>query len=409
MPSAAARSPGTISVGRIAGVVLLALVSAAGGAAAAAEGPTVTARLIDGATVAGGLRAVTGAEVVIDADGSERRLPLESLRRLDLDGGAAGASAAKVTVWCLDGGWLAGDDFTLDGGADKATAAVLRGGQAWPLPADRVLRVDWSEPSFAPTAPPAWQADLPEDADSDLLVVAGDEVTFVPCAIGSVSGEAVTVVLDGETIPVKRAKVLGLAFLRAGPVPVEPAPGSVAVVIDGGRMIARSVEWSPAGLVLDGTLRFPSGALRAIDYAAGRTVDLATLPPERADVEPFFGSLARLEGLAGFFAPRALAGGGLLVRPRTEIVYRIPAGGRRFRAGVVPAVGRPVAGEVSLVVRLDEREIFRAAVSAADPAAPTTPLDLDIAGGRRLTIEVGFAGPADPGFPVRFDSAVIDR
>jgi hypothetical protein len=375
--------------------------------------PTVTVRLVDGTSVTGGLRAVTPAEVVIDSAGSERRVSLEGLRRIDVEGSAANVAPAggKVTVWCTDGGWLSGDDFALAGDGGTVSAAVLRAGQAWPLPAERVLRVDWSQPpaAGAQPAPPTWQADLPEDADGDLVVVGGDEVTFVPCAVSAVSSTAVTVVLDGETIPVKRAKVLGVAFLRAVPVATEVAAGNVAVAVDGGRMIAKRVEWSPAGLVLDGALQFPSGGLRSIDYAAGRTVDLATLPPERADVEPFFGSLSRLDGMAAFFAPRALIGGGLLVRPRTELVYRIPTGGRRFRSAIVPAVGRPVVGEVQIVVRVDDREVFRGAVSAAGPALTAVPLDIDIAGGRRLTLQVDFAGPADPGFPVRFDSAVIDR
>ncbi len=391
--------------------------------AVAAEGPVVAVRLVEGETVTGRLREITAAAVVLDVEGAERRVPVEGVRRVDAVGAAATdraavRPAAGVVVWCTDGGWLGGDDFAWEGSGATVSAAVLRGGVRWALPAERVLHVDWAKPDRAPAAgatpsgtptAPAWQADVPGDADADLIVVGGDEVTFVPCAISGVAAEAVTVVLDGETIPVKRAKVLGLAFLRPAAVAAGPPAGSVAVAVTGGRLLAQRVEWSPAGLVLDGALRLPGAELQSLDYAAGRTVELAGLTPERVDVEPFFGSLARLEGMAPFFAPRALAAGGLLIRPRTESVYRIPTGGRRFRASVAPAVNRAVTSRVAIVVRVDDREVFRGEVAAIDPGAATGPIDVDIAGGRRLTLLVDFGGPADPGFPVRFDSAVIDR
>ncbi|NBV44638.1 MAG: hypothetical protein EBR86_03105 [Planctomycetia bacterium] len=388
-----------------------------------AEGPVVAVRLVEGETVTGRLREITAAAVVLDVDGAERRVPVEGVRRVDTVGAVAtdrvaGRPAAGVVVWCTDGGWLGGDDFVWEGSGATVSAAVLRGSVRWALPAERVLHVDWPRPDGSPAtgatpsgtpAAPAWQADLPGDADGDLIVVGGDEVTFVPCAISGVSAEAVTVVLDGETIPVKRAKVLGLAFLRPALVAAGPPAGSVAVSVTGGRLLAQRVGWSPAGLVLDGALRLPGAEWHSLDYAAGRTVDLAGLTPERVDVEPFFGTLARLQGMASFFAPRPLAAGGLLLRPRTESVYRIPTGGRRFRASVAPAVNRAVASRVAIVVRVDDREVFRSEVAATDPGAAAGPIDVDIAGGRRLTLLIDFGGPADPGFPVRFDSAVIDR
>ncbi len=84
-------------------------------------------------------------------------------------------------------------------------------------------------------------------------------------------------------------------------------------------------------------------------------------------------------------------GKGLALHSRTEIVYRLP--------GRVPAVsgrrgnrrrGAP-GGKVRLVVRGDDKVLFEAVVAGSD--APQ-PVDLDLAGVRRLTILADFAdGP----------------
>lgn len=376
---------------------------------ASSAGPAAVLRVADGTTVEGTLVRVTAEAVVIAVVGAERSIPVDSLRRVDVVG-AEVEDASAVTVTCVDGGWLTGADFGLATEGGTATATLVRGDGQWRLPAEKVLRVEWTKRDAAPPSAPGpapWQADLPEGADGDLLVVAGEPTTFVPCAIATVDPQAVTVVLDGETIPVKRAKVLGLVFLREAASAGVPA-GAVSVAVAGGRFVARAVEWSAAGLVLDGGLHFPAASLRGIDYAAGRTVELAGLTPEKVEVEPFFGSLMKIDGVGAFFAPRPLPDGGLLVRPRTEVTYRIPPGGRRFHTRLLPALPRPTGGTVTLVVRVDDREVHRATISAADPGAAAA-VDLDIAGGRRLTLVVEFGGPADPGFPLRFDAAAIDR
>ena len=66
--------------------------------------------------------------------------------------------------------------------------------------------------------------------------------------------ESASVVLDGETTPVKRAKILGLEWLRE---PAEPAGGTV-VRVAGGRIQAGLVRWSAEGLEIDGSLRLPA-------------------------------------------------------------------------------------------------------------------------------------------------------
>ena len=147
----------------------------------------------------------------------------------------------------------------------------------------------------------------------------------VPCAIVGITADAVRVVLDGETIPVKRERVVGLRWLRE-PVVV----GGIIVEVSGGMLSASRVEWSPAGLVVDDEVRVPAAALRSIDYAAARTTRLAGLATDQLDVEPFFGSLADIKELAAAFRPRVIMAEegdprrDLLIHPRTVAVWRVP-------------------------------------------------------------------------------------
>ena len=377
---------------------------------AAAEGMAVRVEIDDGTAEEGRLVEI-GAESlqVADAGGTTRSIPLERVRtverRVDLPGGPSSAAESRVRVLLTDGTSLAGDDFawsgptaTLDGPAGRVE-----------LPLARVRAVEWRAENAAASA--SWLDAVPEKIASDLVVIGKpDGFEFVECAISTISPDTVTVVLDDETIPVKRSKVVGLRWLRAdAALPI----GRTTVDIDGGSLRADAVAWTTAGLVLDGgaadrkTL-VGAAAIKRIDYAAGRTTLLSGVAPERLDVEPFFGALARIEGLAAAFAPRPVVADarhekpGLVVRPRTVAVWRIPPGSRRFRSAVSHAAG---AGPALVTITVDDRRVFEQAVSGAE----AVPVVLDVSGGRRLGITVDFGPAGALAGAVRFEEPAIEQ
>jgi len=376
----------------------------------AAEGVAVRVEIDDGTAEEGRLVEI-GAESlqVADAGGTTRSIPLERVRtverRVDLPGGPSAAAEGRVRVVLTDGTSLAGDDFAWGG----ATATLDGPAGRVELPLGRVRAVEWRAEGAAASA--SWLDAVPEKIASDLVVIGKpDGYEFVECAISTISPDTVTVVLDDETIPVKRSKVVGLRWLRADAVvPV----GRTTVDIDGGSLRADAVAWTTAGLVLDGgaadrkTL-VGAAALKRIDYAAGRTTLLSGVAPERLDVEPFFGALARIEGLAAAFAPRPVvadarhAKPGLVVRPRTVAVWRIPPGSRRFRTAVSHAAG---AGPAVVTITVDDRRVFEQAVSGAE----AVPVVLDVSGGRRLGITVDFGPAGALAGAVRFEEPAIEQ
>jgi hypothetical protein len=247
---------------------------------------------------------------------------------------------------------------------------------------------------------------LPESPETDLLVVgkqdeAAERLEVVECAIAAVTADAVTVVLEDERIPVKRTKVVGMWFLR----PDAPA-GGTRVEVDGGSLAANAVSWTPAGLVVDEVVRMPATMLRSVDYAAGRTVLLRSLRPERSETEPFFGAVGAMEELRPYFGPRFVGAGAgtLLLRPRSRVVWRVPTDARRFRTAVAVEPGQRAPGDV-LSVLLDDREVFRRPIDES----VATPVDIDVSGGRRLVIVVDFPAAGGLGGPLRLTAPVFEK
>ena len=362
----------------------------------------------DGSTAEGELLRIDRDRLVLVVGGAETVVPIADARTAQRT--AAAVTARGVRMFLVDGGWIDGDDLAWSGGE----VTLARGDGPVTLPVERVRSVAWRRPADVGDPGADWLAALPEAPGSDLLVVGSAEgQEFVECAIKGVTPEAVTVVLDEETIPVKRSKVIGLHWVR--PEAAARGPGGVGVSLDGGSLRAGRVEWTPEGTLIDGDVRLPAAALERIDWAAGRSVALASLAPERLDVEPWFGGLAKLPGLAAHFAPRPVAPGdgfprdGLTLRPRSAAVWRIPPESRRFRASVAPAAGDRAGGAAVLVVAVDDEERFRTRVDRTTPLPDGVPIDVDLAGGRRLSLTVDFVGGGDGGCAVRLSAPVIDQ
>lgn len=386
-----------------------------------ASAPLVRVQQGEGGESSGRLERIGAEDVrLIDAAGATVTLPVERVRAVRrVEAAEDGPHGIRLTL--VDGSTLSGDEFTWDG---TRAMKLVRPEGVVEIPAVRIRSV-----ALLPEASAGgrWQAAIPEGASTDLVVVGNaDAHEFVECAITAVTPETITVILDDETIPVKRTKVIGMQWLRPD---AGDGRGRFAVAVAGGTLRGDGVDWSPAGLVVDGDIRLPSSMLLGIDYASGRTVALADLVAEKVAVEPWFGGLGRGDGLDAFFAPRAVATKGaagrpdaaaassLIVRPRTIATWRLPPDSRRFRAVLVAAGGNQAADAVVVAVSVDDRELLRrqvdaaASVAAADGASVVggIPVDLDVTGGRRLTVTVDYASAGGIGGPVLISHPVIER
>lgn len=405
------RPPARSAAGRPIVPVLVLVLAGAALAAAADLGPQVTLERVTDAPLTGTLLALDARTARLELDGRAESVAVDTIRRV-VRVAPNGVPDAAVGITLTDGSRLTGDDVTWSG----ETATLVRGDGRATLPGDRVRMVSWSAPAAG--APP-WLDLLPEPLDSDVVVVtAGESFECVPCAITGVAADTVTVLLDGETIPVRREKIAGLRWLRG-----DAAAGGIGVAVTGGTLAATQVAWSADGLVIDDAVRLPAGWLLAVDYAAGRTVSLVDVAPERVEVEPFFAGLMRVDGLGAFFSPRPVAGdartgtpAGIIVRPRTRAVWRVPPDARRFRAVVLPAPG--AAGDTSaepgmVAISVDGTEVLREPVGsreagAAEPSAGR-PVVIDLSAARRLEIVVDFPRTGAMGGPVLVGTPVFEK
>ena len=360
---------------------------------------------IAGAPREGTLRTIDRDAIELLVDGEPQRLPLADVRTLTAIHAVAGRPGAPPAVEVVgDGGLtLGGDDLRWEDGR----ATIVCGDATIDVPIERVRRAAWRPAAGGRVAVSDWLAAVPAEPAADLVAVTRPEgFELVECAITAISPTAVTVMLDGERIPVNRGKVLGLVWVRP-PAKAVAASGMTQVSIDGGTLGAATVEWRDGELVLDGAIRVPGELLRSIDFAAGRTVALVAVEPEASSSEPFFGGLAAIDGLAAFFAPRIVTPDGgppaWLMRPRSTATWRVPEGSRRFRARAVRMAAASAAA-VFVTARADDGPEWRQRLDNAG----ATPIEIDVNDARRLTIGVEFAD-GGVGVPIRFDDAGFEK
>jgi hypothetical protein len=261
----------------------------------------------------------------------------------------------------------------------------------------------------------------------DTLVVQQNnegQVEHLSGILGDVSAEQVKFNWDGQDIPVKRSKVLALAYFHGKQQELQSAICQVTTV-EGARLPVVQIEWDGAENSFQVTalggikLKLPWHDLLQADYSSGKLVYLSDLEPVQSRWTPRITLPGSAESIQGFGLPRrdlsfsgsaltlqwpvAGAAGsrsttsyakGLAVRSRTEIEYRIPEGMQRLFAiaGIDPATAGQ--GNVSLKITADESVLWQGEI---DGRAAPVEIDVALPEARRLRIVVDYGGNLDYG------------
>jgi hypothetical protein len=311
----------------------------------------------------------------------------------------AASQSPGVVVELIDGSTVLARQYTTKKEVAKIT---LPGGDVLEMPTNviRNVRLQSSGTSAA-----EWTRLIDTKTDGDLLVIGKNEtIDYHQGVLHDVTEETVQFELDGELLPIKRAKIYGIAYHHSEK---NAMPPTICKITDatGSQWEVRSLagteklEWTtPSGVRVAQSLDH----IAQIDFSGGKRVYLSDLKPDMMRWTPYFESGKPASAMERFYAPRfdrnfdakpLQLGGvsyhkGIALHSRTEIVFRLSDRFSRFRAtvGIDDAV-RP-NGKVRLVVRGEEQSLFDAIITGGD--APK-PLDLDISQTRRLTIVVDFA------------------
>jgi hypothetical protein len=389
--------PGLLKV--LASFVVVVVIFTSAPCAAAVEAQLTT---LDGRKLEGAIKELAADRVILTTDEGETSFGGDDLHLL-APKEAPEKAAAKPSAWVefVDGSRLPAASYLSANG--KVTIGMLDGKElevaGRQIRSVRFGRLDERDADIGR-----------EEAAGDLLGIRKrDNVDFLEGVVGDVTAESVEFTLEGEKIPVNRSKVEGVVYAHkvSGE---EVTPACVIEDSAGGLMKAKSVRLRDDVLeivLLAGpTLQRPFSEIRKIDFSAGKLVYLSELKPESVDWTSFFDLGTQAPSLARFMAPRfdrgredevMRLGGkdykkGVSLTSRTELVYRLPARAKRFKAlvGIDDRVGN--LGSVQLVIRGDNRELYSRKITGKDEPME---IDADLAGVRRLTILVDFGDDLD--------------
>ena len=381
-----------------------------------AWGIDVTVEPLAGERLEGELKTLTQDKVVLAAAAGEQSLPIKDVQSIQF---APEPASDKPAVWLelLDGSQLVGQSYQAAEG--RAQLELLGGGTVqMPTRSIRWIRFAEQEGELAQQ----WQEIIKGTPESDLLVIrktstrtieqpgqeprsvtesALDELDGIVLEVGPMMAKFE---YSGEVIDVKREKIEGIVYFH--PVKRE-LPAAACRVVDaaGSSLSVRSFELagdrlqmvSPAGV----SLSLPLSQVLQIDFSSGNVKYLSDLTEEAALGEASFQPRNMTATFKQLKAPRknhpfggeALSVGGkkitrgLALSGRTRLSYRVPEEMTQFRAeaGLDDLAGP--AAHLTLVILVDNREVYRQEFSAEEERK-ARPIEIDLTGGSRLTIVV---------------------
>jgi hypothetical protein len=364
--------------------------------------PVFEAQNAEGTSVVGSLIELTPQRAVLETPQGKVELDLAKLLYLlPKDAPETAPPAASPTVWVelVDGSTLAAVQYAVE--ADRAKITLTDGEiLAAPVKAIGNVRLQPETPKTASE----WSRILGLKAEGDVLVVRnGESVDYHQGVLRDIADDAVKFEMDGDLLPIKRAKIFGFAYRHAGSEEQSPPLG---FILDRGGSrwaVAKFALGEKLAWTTPGGVKFerPLAEIKSLDFSLGKVQYLSDLKPESVIWTPFFGQSQVSPTLERFYAPRmdrnfdsnplqlkkTVYSKGLALHSRTEIVYRLPDACGRFKAvaGIDDAVAPK--GNVRLSIRGDDRALFDAAISGREPPHQ---IDLDITGVRRLTILVDY-------------------
>jgi len=369
--------------------------------------PTFEVQTLDDRVISGTLAELTADGLTVETTAGKVFLETEKLLNVSLkQKPSAPVPPPGAWIELTDGSTIVARQYTVRG---NRAAITLLNDEVLETPTRSIRNVRLQHISEALAG--QWSQIMTAKLDGDVLVVRkGDNLDYQQGVLGDVNADVVRFQLDGEDLPINRAKVFAFVYRHPSG---EARPEVICRLTDvfGSHWQLRKITLgkklqltTPAGL----TFSCPLEILASIDFSLGKIVYLSDLKPESVAWTPFFNTAKTLPSMEQLYAPRQdrnfesnplqLAGTeygkGLAIRSRTEMVYRLPGSFARFKAvaGIDDSVR--LQGNVRLLIRGDNDLLLDMPVSGTD--APK-PIDLDLTGVRKLIILVDFGDRASLG------------
>jgi len=297
-------------------------------------------------------------------------------------------SAPPHAVVLLDGSRLGTESVELSG----ETLTVKLTSDPIELPRTAVSSIRLAEsPSEVDDA---WQELLARDRREDWLVIRKeDKLDFVPGVVTGISSQKVSLLLDGDTVPVPRAKVSGV-ILRQRNKPKKAA--GIVHLAGGNRLAVQSISSDgsslSAELAAGPEVSLPLSNVRLLDFSAGKLTWLSSLQPRDVDHEfQFIDPAPALKNDRDVWGDPLRIGNrtfprGVCIRSKTTVQYRLNGDYSRFQALMGIQFG--YSGDVHVTISADGQELLSRAVTPED--GEPHPVDLDVTNNFLLEITVDY-------------------
>ncbi|MGA2797182.1 MAG: hypothetical protein ABSE63_06385, partial [Thermoguttaceae bacterium] len=171
--------------------------------------PTFDVQTLDGRVVSGSLTELTADRLTVETYSGKVFLETEKLLEVSLKYKPA-ASAQPPGAWIelTDGSTIVARQYTIRG--DQAVITLLDD-EVLETPARSIRNVRLQHVSEAMIE--QWSQILTNKLDGDVLVVRkGDNLDYQQGVLGDINAEIVRFRLDGEDLPINRAKVYGFVY-----------------------------------------------------------------------------------------------------------------------------------------------------------------------------------------------------
>ncbi len=360
----------------------------------------------DSKTVQGNLESITADSVTVTlADGQQKTIRTDQIASLKFP--QSEEKTGPITrLGTIDGSQIAVQDFSFDG---KTLTAEPRRQSSIALPAEQLRWLRFYSPS--PISDPAWLGLLDESRRNDTLAIRRDEgkLDQIEGLVESISKDRVGFNLDGSSIeaPIKRLE--GIVFASnanssVNSVSITDVYGSVwkakKIVLD------KDAEQLQLSLSDSLVHRIPVAQVRAIQWSGGVTY-LAAEEPTASKFAPYISisSTDYQERASVWFGPEGPGDNSIVLHATSQVTYRVGADMKQFAGSFARTAQQKMGGSVTAKILLDDKAIWEQKLDDDKSKG----FDLDIEGGRRLTIEVLAGDDGDLGDVVTLNRARLTK
>lgn len=355
---------------------------------------------------------ISDGVATFEATGSRKELAFEELRTVRIT--PPTAAVQEIFAELRDGSKFPVTSITSD---EKSVSAILPGDVTLDSSPENFAHIQLQPLNEAQTS--QWQAIVKSRISADMLILirSPESLDKIEGLIETISEENIRFNFDGQIIPAPVSKLAGVRFYSPNEPTLEKL---VAVVRDtsGGTWMASGLS-SAAGETLSIRLRsgllleLPFSQVSEIDFSVGSTKYLVELEPLERKVATTIPSLLGVAGSEQLFGSQVFrtsnkesASTDLMFFGGGSATYRIPEDFVRLKGSVGLASSGTKFSPCRVTIELEKKRLFE---TVLESESQIDDIDVEVSGGRRLTIQVDPLAKNPIGDVVSFKSLRLSK